>query len=509
MHARTLLVAVTGLATAATGLVGVPASAAGPSLAVKAITRSGQSTETLAYAMNLTSGKTFQIDSGDPKPLPAGRYAVGSYVPDNSTLTVAARVVSIKKATTITFDLGKARKVELQVDDSSVRPTALAVVPFATVKGKLKTFIAAHGTQWPAAATYVLPAAGKALTLGVHGALTRPGDGPSPVRYDLAKVFSGLPGDASISARKAGLARVNMNVSVLDEDHTAYLRLVPARADLKPLTGVEVGNAILGKQVSYRTPGLQWHSQVSMSGLSGFANMTEKFKRKGKKKFLYAAGKTYKESWGNGVWGPRANSPAIFNEGGRIQVRGGQPLCSNALVGVTLDDCQFQPVEFSYRLNKADTVLASGQALSAPLPAKPTWYTATLTARRDSGGADLMKTLNARWYFRAGGPGPTGPLNAGTLQIQPAGLDARHLTAAASTPVKVTVGQLKAVRTVTVEYSTDGGKTWKKARTTGRGATWNAKVANPGKGSVSLRVTAKARNGASVSYTVTEAYGVK
>ena len=176
-----------------------------------------------------------------------------------------------------------------------------------------------------------------------------------------------------------------MNVSVLDEDHTAYLRLVPARANLKPLIGVEVGGSILGKQVSYRTPGLQWHSQVSMSGLNGFANMTEKFKRKGKKKFLYAAGRTYTETWGNGVWGPRANSPAIFNEGGKVQVRGGQPLCANALVGVTMDDCQMQPVEFSYRLAKAGAVVAAGQAVTAPLPAKPTWYTATLTATATTG----------------------------------------------------------------------------------------------------------------------------
>lgn len=509
MHARTLLVAVTGLATAATGLVGVAASAAGPSLAVNAITRSGQPAETLAYAMNLATGKKIQINTGDRTALPRGRYAVGAYITDNSALTVAARVVNVTKASTVTFDTGKARKVELKVDDTSVRPSALAVVPFATVKGKLKTFIGDNGIQWPAEGTYVLPAKDKALSLGVHGALTKPGDGPSPVRYDLAKVFTGLPGDASLSGRKAALARVNMNVSVIDEDHSAFLRLVPARANLKPLTGSEVGRPILGNQVSYRTPGLQWHSQVSMSGLNGFSNMTEKFKRKGKKKFLYAAGKTYKESWGNGVWGPRANSPAIFNQGGRVQVRGGQPLCSNALVGVTLDDCQFQPVSFSYRLNKAGTVLASGEAVSAPLPAKPTWYTATLTAQRDDNGADLMKTLKARWYFRAGGPGPTGPLNAGTLQITPAGLDARHFTAAASTSVGVAVGQLKGVRSVVVEYSTNGGKTWKKAKVTGKGAKWTGKVANPGKGLMSLRVTATARSGASVSYTVTDAYGVK
>ena len=114
MHARTLLVAVTGLATAATGLVGVPALAAGPSLAVKAITRSGQSSETLAYALNLANGKQVQIGTGERTALPAGRYAVGAYIQDNSTLTVAARVVNVNKAATVTFDLGKARKVRTE-----------------------------------------------------------------------------------------------------------------------------------------------------------------------------------------------------------------------------------------------------------------------------------------------------------------------------------------------------------------------------------------------------------
>jgi hypothetical protein len=72
----------------------------------------------------------------------------------------------------------------------------------------------------------------------------------------------------------------------------------------------------------------------------------------------------------------------------------------------------------------------------------------------------------------------------------------------------VTVGQLKGVKSVVVEYSTDG-KTWKKAKVTGSGAKWTGKVVNPGKGHVSLRVTATARSGASVSYTVTDAYGTK
>lgn len=512
MSVRTLVVAVTGLATAATGLVGIPALAAAPSLAVTATSRSGDMLDPLAYALNLRTGKQFSIDAGTRKALPAGTYAVGAYILDESSLTVAARVVNVAGPKKVDFALRGAKKVVLKVDDGSVRATALAVVPFATVNGKPKKFLREDGIAWPPENTFVLPSKDKALSLGVHGVLGQPGDAPGPVRYDLAKAYPGLPAKVDLRATKAKLAKVNLDVSVIDAQQNGTLQLAAARPNRKAITGVDLGGPVLGKQVSYRSPGLQWATTLNLNGLAGiagFAQLKEKFKRKGKKPFLYAATKTYQESWGQGVWGPRANSPAIFEQGGKVNVQGGQPICPFAGVGVTLDDCQLQPATFSYRLAKSGSAVSQGTAVSATLGPKPTWYTVTLSAKRQEGG-DFMRAVGARWYFKAARGGPTGPVGAGVLRISPAGLDPFHRTASGSTPVQIVVADLAKVRKVGLEYSTDGGKTWKKAKTTGKATKWSAKVANPGgEETVSLRVRATAAGGAFVQYTVTDAYGVK
>lgn len=512
MSVRTLLVAITGLATAATGLVAIPALAAAPSLAVTASSRSGEQVDPLAYALNLRTGKQYSIDAGTRKALPAGSYAVGAYILDGTALTVAAKVVKVAGPAKVNFATAKAKKVFLKVDDDSVRPTALAVVPFATVNGKPKKFLREDGIAWPPADTYVLPSKDKALSLGVHGVLGRPGDSPGPVRYDLAKAYGGIPADVGLTATKAKLAKVNLDVSVIDAQQNGTLQLAAARPNRKAITGVDLGGPVLGKQVSYRSPGLQWATTLNLNGLAGvagFAQLKEKFKRKGTKAFLYAAGKSYRESWGQGVWGPRANSPAIFEQGGKVNVRGGQPICPFAGVGVTLDDCQLQPATFSYRLAKSGSAVSQGTAVSAALGPRPTWYTVTLSAQRQEGG-DFMRAVGAQWYFKAARGGPTGPVGAGVLRISPAGLDAFHRTASASTPVRIVVADLAKVRKVSLEYSTDGGKTWKNAKITGKGTKWSGKVANPGgDGTVSLRVKATAAGGAFVRYTVTDAYGVK
>lgn len=518
MHARTLVVACVGLTTAAAGLGGFPAFAAGASVTVVATTRSGEKIQPLAYALNLSTGKQFSIDAGLSRELRPGRYAIGAYIQDTGKstsglldLTVAARVVNVKGPTKVSFDLNKAKRVFLGVDDEDARPLALAVVPFAKVKGKPKKIVNEAGIVWPATGTYVLPSNDAGLSLGAHGVLGKPGDESGPVRYDLAKVYKGIPADVSLTGKRKSLARVNLDVSVIDVNTRGFMQLIPATAKRKPITGVDLGVPVLGKQISYRSPGLQWATTLNLNGLAattGFAQLKENYKRKGTKPFLYAGGKTYRESWGQGVWGPRANSPAIFKQGGQVQVRGGQPICPFAGVGVTLDDCQFQPGTFSYRLEKAGSPVGKGQAIRTAVPAAPAWYTAVLNAKRENG--DLMQTVDATWYFRAGRPGPDGPLGAGNLQILPAGLDPKHLTKAGSTAVGVTVVGLKGVRSVAVEYSTDGGKTWKKANVTGKGTKWRAKVANPsGEGTVSLRVKATARTGAFVSYTVTDAYGTR
>ncbi len=65
------------------------------------------------------------------------------------------------------------------------------------------------------------------------------------------------------------------------------------------------------------------------------------------------------------------------------------------------------------------------------------------------------------------------------------------------------------VKSVTVEYSTDDGVTWKRAATVGRGGKWTALVCNPSSGYVSLRTTATDSAGDTHTSSVHRAYGIK
>jgi len=108
----------------------------------------------------------------------------------------------------------------------------------------------------------------------------------------------GVPAGITLKDTKASMARVDLNVSTIDHDQTTFLRLVPMRPNGASLVSSDVGASVLGKQVSYRTAGLTWGSYLSMSGsTSGFVALTEKQK---KHKLVYAAGRTYRETWGAG-----------------------------------------------------------------------------------------------------------------------------------------------------------------------------------------------------------------
>lgn len=65
------------------------------------------------------------------------------------------------------------------------------------------------------------------------------------------------------------------------------------------------------------------------------------------------------------------------------------------------------------------------------------------------------------------------------------------------------------MKSVKVERSFDGGRTWKRVSLGRSGGGYRFKVANPGAaGFVSLRVTATATTGTSLSQTVLNAYKI-
>lgn len=520
MATRTLSLALTAVTTvAATGLALAHAAAADSEVTVSGIGRSGTHLVVGAGLVNLSSGRTFTLNGGTTAKVPAGRYAVGSYLVDYPSLTVAAREITVSGPTSVVFDAAKATKVSFDVGDSTVTPSALAVVPFVSAGGKEHTLIPDTGTEWPAENTYVLgDTSAKDVRLGVHGILTRHGSAPSPVRYDLAKSFKGMPTDASLRSKAGSLARVEMDVATLDEEQTAFLKLVPARPDGTPIDGVDLGQPVLGHLTSYRTPGLQWDSKLSMSSLDASAFLEEKVKDN---KLLYAAGKTYRETWGHGVWGPRPGSPAIYDDNGTLKVGGGPPICAFSGQGVKLSDCQVQPQSADYQLYRDGKLLGRGNPVSARIDdSKPHWYVAQLSATRQNEG-DLSTQVDARWYFQAGGTSDTRisptetvrrklQVQPGYLQISTGGLDEHNRAGVGSTTaITMSAVNFPDATAMTLDYSTDGGKTWQAVKLAKAGATWTGKITNPGQaGKISLRAGARTASGATVNETVTNSYAV-
>jgi hypothetical protein len=514
---RALTAAVTAAAAVCGSVAVVPASAAGASIRVNYLGHSGVKGEAEASVIDLSTGKTYAAHGGQDTPVPAGRYAVGAYIAEDPWMTVAARVVQVSGPTTVVFDTGKANKVTF--DAPGATTSALAVVPFVTVGHKQRTFISDMGAKWPADQTYVLgdPAA-KGIGLGVHGVLTRSGAEPSPVRYDLVKSFQGMPNEVTVKADPKSLARVELDVATMDQAQTTLLNLTAENPDHSPVVGEPVGIAVLGHQTDYRTPGLQWATNLSMNSLDATEFLTENAKDHN---LLYAAGKTYHESWGYGVWSPRPASPAIYAQDNTLRVGGGPPICAWAGTGVKLDDCQVQTQQFSYKLYKDGKLLGEGQSVTAPVDTvKPHWYSAELTAGR-SGKVSLSTTVSARWYFQAGGTTRTetaklivikhNQVQPGMFRITPAGLDDRNqVDHTAPTSIALSVAEFGDVASMSLESSDDGGKTWHSVPVTGTGANRTAKLPAAGKpGMVSLRVGAKSANGASVQETVINAYGVR
>jgi hypothetical protein len=519
---RRLATAVVTAAAALCGsLVVVPASAAGASLRVDTLGHSGAKGEAEASAIDLSSGKTYAVHGGQDNTLPAGRYAVGAYIAEDPWMTVAVRVVQVSGPTTVVFDTGKANKVAFAVSDSDIRPVALAVVPFVTVGHQDHSFISHMGVKWPADQTYVLAdASAKGVRLGVHGVLTRGGDlDHSPVRYDLVKSFQGMPNDVTVKADPKSLARVELDVATMDKTQNAFLNLTAANPDKTPVVGEPVGVGVLGHQTDYRTPGLQWATNLTMNSLDASEFLTENAKEHN---LLYAAGKTYRETWGYGVWSPRPASPAIYLQDSTLRVGGGPPICAWAGTGVKLDDCQVQTQEFSYQLYKDGKLLGQGPSVSTTVdPTQPHWYAAELTASR-SGGVNLSTKVTARWYFQVGGTkrtqqSPTlivithNQVQPGMFRISPSGLDSRNQVAhTGPTKIALSVAEFGDVASMSLDWSDDGGKTWHNVPVTGTGANRTAQLPAAGKpGTISLRAAAKSANGASVQETVTDAYGVR
>ncbi|RSM65419.1 peptidase S8 [Actinoplanes sp. ATCC 53533] len=226
----------------------------------------------------------------------------------------------------------------------------------------------------------------------------------------------------------------------------------------------------------------------------------------------YRAGQTYREAWNRAVFAPSVAGD--LDAAVRIEdlIVAGIPLFSDG-VGHWGDA----------RADTARTALYAGGTLIAEVasgyaefkvPPGNARYRLEQSASR---GAPfrLSTSVSGAWTFRSATAGEAPVrLPLSTVRFSPR-VDAKNV-APAGEPVVIPVtverptgSAAKPNRTLTVEFSTDDGRTWRPATVRGTGDHRTARVINPaGPGHVSLRANATDAAGNTAAVTVLRAYAV-
>ena len=179
----------------------------------------------------------------------------------------------------------------------------------------------------------------------------------------------------------------------------------------------------------------------------------------------------------------------------------------------------FQDDQASWTLASGGSTVAEGTdpEVLATLPAGRASYTLSVRAERPAlDGLALSPRSDTRWTFPSARVTGDEPAALPLLSLDaPLPLD-RHNSAAAGSATRFDVtGRLGAgaadVRSLAVDSSADGGRTWTRATVTRvDGDTFRVEVRNPAAaGAVSLRFAARATGGVAVDQTVIGAYAVR
>ncbi|GIE91699.1 Subtilase family protein [Actinoplanes regularis] len=226
----------------------------------------------------------------------------------------------------------------------------------------------------------------------------------------------------------------------------------------------------------------------------------------------YQAGTTYREAWNRAVFAPSVADDidaAVRNEN---VIVAGVPLFGDGLG-------QWGQA----RTETARTALYAGGTLIGEEPSSyaefevPPGNAKYRLEQSATRGAPfrLSTSVSSSWTFRSASAGETPVrLPLSTVRFSPR-LDERNTAPAGKAfVIPVTVDRLadsaaKPNRTLTVEFSTDDGRTWQSAKVYGTGDRRLVQVTNPaGTGYVSLRANATDTAGNTAAVTVLRAYAV-
>jgi len=446
-----------------------------------------------------------------PRTLDAGQYWIGAAITtpgtgtSESTETLVVRHVTISHSQTVYLDArpGKLVRISLRLPGAVNQGDAVQ----ACFSGGVSGF---WGASAPAGALYAVPLASRHLAFGYSSAW----ETGSATYYLAQQALGGIPRHPAYQVAPASLAKETL---VLRSGTTSggYQDWQLDRQFRDQCDIYELGLPAAGapsRSTAYLSPGT-WQFEVSGNGAW---QDTRKL----------AAGHKYTDTFGAAVFGPGANYPTLdfglldyFPEepfGDPLQSVGGE-CCDRSSISLSLHGRTLRRRtmteyganrSFSYRVHSAG------------------WYTMRAVASRwVPGGHVPAGILSPRetttWRFYVSPQYATldsvvMPVSA--TRFVPQGLNLENQAPAGHT-TRINVRVLPAseagwtsyryrIKSVSVQASFDGGRTWRSVRLVRRGGNWVAFVPAAAAGYVALRSTVADVRGDSTVQTIYRAYQI-
>lgn len=493
------------------GFAGSVQAAATVRVSVVGIDRAGTRVQVSAYAYSGSEPPVFL--SGKPHAIRTGEYWIGASVttPGASggaaSETLVVRHVRISHSETLRLDARPGKLVRLSLGLAGAQNFGQGVQ--ACVPGTQAQFGAApDGSGSP---VYVVPLKNRQVVFGYSGTWQAGG----AAYYIARQVRGGIPSHPVYRAAVAGLARDTLVL----RDGTTTTSYQGWLLQRQFSSGCDIYEDALpvaatpSASVAYFSPG-SW--QVQVYGAGSFWEGTQALR----------AGHRYTDTFGAAVWGPAVYYPGL--DFGQLSYAPDEPFADPQHPDGS-ECCDRSSVTLSLRgrtlKHQTMTEYKAARAFSYRLHSAG-WYTMRTTATRWVPGSRLPARLlspreTVSWRFYVGSDYatvdttlmpvsstrylPRGLNEENQAQPGPATRIGVHVTPA-RTPGWAT--HTYRLRTVRVQASFNGGKTWRTVRLVRHGSYWLAMVPAAGAGYVALRSTVTDVRGDRTVQTIYRAYQI-
>ncbi|TCB97637.1 peptidase S8 [Micromonospora zingiberis] len=456
--------------------------------------------------------------------VPKGRYGLASYLLDGATESVTMLVgpeLEVDGDAEVIIDGRKAGPVRLSVPDRSATPV-LVVAEATYLLGDLG--IAGFGALAEDFSGLAIGQLGQPVPADrfVGSVASQFADreaASSPYFYGLAENFPGrLPNGLVKHYRSSDLAKVTQRF------HGGYPGMLAERLvfpSFEPDLGgwaaiLQVG--VPGQRVEYyNTRQVRWGTELAFGKPVEDRPWLDLVAAFWSEPTAYRAGRHYQETWNGAPYGPSFPTPrwpedGVTRQGDLITLA--VPMHSDGAghAGVSLADTSRTAL---YRNGKLVGERPEHGWAQFEVPAGAATYRLETSVKRSF--TDLSTEVSTAWTFRSRHVRGDDPVRLPVSVIR----FAPRLDAANSAPggrsfvIPVQVERQDGApaartRSLTVEVSYNGGKTWQRAKVHKAGSGWQATVQHPrGAGHVSLRASAEDSAGNTVTQRTIQAYRLR